>query len=90
MRKKFRFEKELVSLDGSVIDLSLLLFGWTQFRRTKGAVKRPLLFDHDAYVPSIAVVTPGKMSDIKVAHRLRLERGSILVMNRGTWATSGW
>jgi hypothetical protein len=38
-RKKFRFKNKLVSLDASVIDLSLSLFDWAQFRRTKGAVK---------------------------------------------------
>jgi hypothetical protein len=34
-RKKFRFKNKLVSLDASVIDLSLSLFNWAQFRRTR-------------------------------------------------------
>jgi hypothetical protein len=82
-RKKFRFKNKLVSLDSSVIDLSLSLFDWAQFRRTKGAVKHHLLLDHDGYLPSFAVVTNGKTSDIKVAQRLRFERGTVVVMDRG-------
>lgn len=81
--KKFRFKNKLVSLDASVIDLSLSLFDWAQFRRTKGAVKLHLLLDHDGYLPSFAVVTNGKTSDIKVARRLRFERGTVVVMDRG-------
>ncbi len=82
-RKKFRFKNKLVSLDASTIDLSLSLFNWAQFRRTKGAVKLHLLLDHDGYLPSFAVVTNGKTSDIKVARRMRFERGTVVVMDRG-------
>jgi len=82
-RKKFRFKNKLVSLDASVIDLSPSLFDWAQFRRTKGAVKLHLLLDYDGYLLSFAVVTNGKTSDIKVARRLRFERGTVVVMDRG-------
>ena len=81
--KKFRFKNKLVSLDASVIDLSLSLFDWAQFRRTMGAIKLHLFLDHDGYLPSFAVVTTGKTSDIKVARRLRFERGTVLVIDRG-------
>jgi len=83
VRKKFRFKNKLVSLDASVIDLSLSLFDWAKFGRTKGAVKLHLLLDHDGYLPSFAVVTEGRTSDIKVARRLRFERGTVVVMDRG-------
>jgi len=49
-RKKFRFKNKLMSLDGSVIDLSVSLFDWAKFRRTKGAIKLHLLLDHDGYL----------------------------------------
>jgi hypothetical protein len=81
--KKFRFKNKLVSLDSSVIDLSLSLFDWAKFRRTKGAVKLHLLLDHDGYLPSFAVITDGKKSDIKVARKMRFDPGSVLVMDRG-------
>jgi hypothetical protein len=82
-RRKFRFKNKLVSLDSSVIDLSLSVFDWAKFRRTKGAVKLHLLLDHDGYLPSFAVITDGKTSDIKVARRMRFDPGSVLIMDRG-------
>lgn len=82
-RKKFRFKNKLMSLDGSVIDLSVSLFDWAKFRRTKGAIKLHLLLDHDGYLPSFAVVTEGKYSELKVARTLQFEPGTILAIDRG-------
>jgi hypothetical protein len=61
-RKKFRFKSKLMSLDGNIVDLSVSMLDWAKFRRTKGAIKRRLLPDHDGYLPSFAVVTEGKTS----------------------------
>src|SRR5215467_2579077 len=41
--KPFRFKNKLLSLDGSIIDLSVSLYDWAKFRRTKGAIKLHLL-----------------------------------------------
>src|SRR5437868_12299569 len=72
-----------MSLDGSIIDLSVSMFDWAKFRRTKGAVKLHLLLDHDGYLPSFAVVTDGKTSDIRVARQLRFDPGTVVVVDRG-------
>lgn len=82
-RMKFRFKNKLMSLDGSVIDLAVSLFDWAKFCRTKGAIKLHLLLDHDGYLPSFAVVTEGKTSELKVARTLEFEPGTILVIDRG-------
>lgn len=82
-RKKFRFKNKLMSLDGSVIDLSVSMYDWAKYRRRKGAIKLHLLLDHDGYLPSFAVVTEGKTSEIKVARTLRFEPGTILAIDRG-------
>ena len=82
-RKKFRFKNKLMSLDGSIIDLSVSMFDWAKYRRTKGAIKLHLLLDHDGYLPSFAVVTEGKTSEIKVARTLRFAPGTILAIDRG-------
>jgi hypothetical protein len=82
-KRKFRFKNKLMSLDASTVDLVLSMFDWAKFRRTKGAVKLHLLLDHDGYLPSFAVITTGKTSDIVVARRLRFEPGTILVIDRG-------
>jgi hypothetical protein len=82
-RKKFRFKNKLMSLEGSIIDLSVSMFDWAKYRRTKGAIKLHLLLDHDGYLPSFAVVTEGKTSEIKVARTLRFAPGTILAIDRG-------
>ena len=82
-RKKFRFKNKLMSLDGSVIDLSVSLFDWAKFRRTKGAIKLHMLLDHDGYLPSFGVVTEGKAGELKVARSLPFEPGTILAIDRG-------
>jgi hypothetical protein len=81
--KKFRFKNKLVSLDSSVIDLCVSLFDWAKFRRTKGAIKLHLVLDHDGYLPSFAVITEGKVHDVKVAHSLSFEPGTVVVDDRG-------
>jgi hypothetical protein len=82
-KKKFQFKNKLASLDSSTIDLCMSLFDWAKFRRTKGAVKLHLLLDHDGYLPSYAVITDGKKSDIKVARTMKFAPGTVLVMDRG-------
>ncbi len=82
-KKKFRFKNKLASLDSSTIDLCMSLFDWAKFRRTKGAVKLHLLLDHDGYLPSYAVITDGKKSDIKVARMMKFAPGTVLVIDRG-------
>ena len=96
-KKKFRFKNKLVSLDSTTIDLCLSIYDWAQFRRTKGAIKLHLVLDHDGYLPSFAVITDGKVSDVKVAHLLKFAPGTIVVDDRGyndyrlfgTWTSNG-
>jgi hypothetical protein len=83
VKKKFRFRNKLMSIDGSVIDLCASMYDWAKFRRTKGAVKLHLLLDHDGYLPSFAVITPGKTHEIKVARQMKFEPGTIVVFDRG-------
>jgi hypothetical protein len=70
-------------LDASVIELCAAAFDWAQFRTTKGAVKLHLLLDHDGYLPCYAVITEGKVHEIQVARKLKLQRGTMLVFDRG-------
>lgn len=81
--KKFRFKNKLVSLDSTVIDLCIKLFDWAKFRRTKGAIKLHLVLDHEGYLPSFGVLTEGKISDVKVAHQLSFDPGTVVVDDRG-------
>jgi hypothetical protein len=82
-RRKFRFKNKLMSLDGSVIELSATMFDWAKYTQQKGAIKLHLLLDHDGYLPSFAVVTEGKYSELNVARDLHLKAGTILAVDRG-------
>jgi hypothetical protein len=81
-KKKFRFKNKLVSLDSTVIDLSISLFNWAHFRRTKGAIKLHLLLDHDGYLPNFAWITEGKVADIQIARQILFPPGTIVVDDR--------
>ncbi len=96
-KKKFRFKNKLMGLDSTIIDLSVSLFDWAKFRRTKGAIKLHLLLDHDGYLPSFAVITEGKMADVRVVPQFSFAPGTIVVDDRGyndyalfgQWTTQG-
>ena len=82
-KRTFRFKNKLMSLYSTTIDLCVKIFDWARFRRTKGAVKLHLVLDHDGYLPSYAYITEGKVSDVKVAHMLHFDPGTIVVDDRG-------
>lgn len=82
-KRKFRFKNKLVSIDSTVIDLSLSMFDWAKYQRTKGAIKLHLVLDHDGYLPCFGVVTDGKVADVSVARWLDFGAGTIVVDDRG-------
>lgn len=86
---KFRFKNKLISLDATIIDLSLEMYDWAHFRQTKGAVKLHLQLDHDGYMPCFAVITTGKDHEIKVARAMQFQPGTIVVFDRG-YTDFGW
>jgi len=53
-------------------------------------VKLHLVLDHDGYLPSYAHITEGKVSDVKIAHMLRFDPGTIVVDDRGYNDFSLW
>ena len=84
-------------MDSTTIDLCLSMFDWATFRRTKGAIKLHLLLDHEGYLPSFAIITEGKRSDVKVARLFHFDPGTIIVDDRayndyelfGKWTAQG-
>ncbi len=70
-------------LTPGAIDLCLELFPWAKFRQTKGAVKLHCQLDIKGQIPSFAVVTDGKCSNIRAAKAfLDLMPDSIYVVDR--------
>ncbi len=82
-KRRFRFKNPLLSIDASTIELCLSMFDWAKFRRTKGAVKLHLMLNHQGYLPSWALITTGKVHDVKAAAMLDFTPGTIVVMDRG-------
>jgi len=88
-KRKFRFKHKLLSLDSTVIPLCLSVFDWAHYKRAKGAVKLHMVLDHDGYLPSFAVLTEGKTSDITVARQMTFAAGTMLAFDRG-YADYDW
>jgi transposase len=82
-KRKFRFKNKLYSIDSTTIDLCLSTYNWAKFRQTKGAIKLHMRLDHDGYLPDFAVVTEGRVSDIKALSAFDFEPGSMYVFDRG-------
>ncbi len=71
------------ALDSSTIDLCLSLFPWAAFRKRKGAVKLHTLLDLRGNIPSLLIITNGKVHDVNILDELTLEPGSVYIMDRG-------
>jgi hypothetical protein len=83
-KHQFRFKHKVTCFDSSTIDLCLALFPWATFQQTKGAIKLHCQLDLRGQIPSFAIVTDGKCSDIAVVNAfLALEPDSINVLDRG-------
>ena len=82
-KRTFRFKNRLLSLDSTTISLCLSMFPWARYRQAKGGVKLHVLLSHEDYMPEYALLTDARQHDIKPARLLRLQPGSIVVMDRG-------
>jgi hypothetical protein len=88
-KRKFRFKHKLLSIDSTTIAVSLSMFDWAQYKRSKGAVKLHLVLDHDGYLPQYAVISDGKEADINAAKTMSFAPGTMLVFDRG-YADYDW
>lgn len=86
------FSNQIYSLDSTTISLCLSLCDWATFRKAKGAFKLHTLFNNRLRIPEIIHGTTGKVNDGAEAKRmtLNLERGSILVFDRGYPDQAWW
>jgi len=78
-----RLKKTVYALDSTTIDLCLALFPWARFRRRKGAVKLHTLLDLRGSIPTVIIVTTGKVHDVNILDEIAFEAGAFYVMDRG-------
>jgi hypothetical protein len=76
-------EQTAYALDSTTIDLCLALFPWAQFRKHKAAVKVHTLLDMRGSIPSVIIITTGKVHDVNILDDLVIEPGAFYVMDRG-------
>jgi len=70
------------ALDSTTIDLCLSLFPWAKFRKRKGAVKVHTLLDLRGSIPSVVIITHGKVHDVNILDDLIMEPGAFYIMDR--------
>ena len=71
------------ALDTTTIDLSLSLFPWAHFQRTKAAVRLHTLLDLRGNIPSFIHISDGKLNEVNVLDEIAFEPGSFYIMDRG-------
>ena len=71
------------ALDTTTIDLCLALFPWAVFRKHKGAVRLHTLLDLRGNIPTVVIITHGKIHEINILDQLSFEAGAFYVMDRG-------
>jgi hypothetical protein len=76
-------DQSVYALDSTTIDLCLSLFPWAQFRKRKAAVKMHTLLDLRGNIPSVIIVTTGKVHDVRILDQLPIESGAIYILDRG-------
>jgi len=76
-------DQAVYALDSTTIDLCLALFPWAKFRKRKGAIKLHTLLDLRGNIPSVIIITTGKVHDVNILDDLIIETGAIYVMDRG-------
>jgi hypothetical protein len=82
-KHRFNFHNRLLSLDSTVISLSLRMFPWADFQHTKGGLKLHVLLDNSDYLPRYAYIGAAREHDINYARKLSLPPDSVVVMDKG-------
>jgi hypothetical protein len=73
----------IYALDATIIDLCLSLFPWAIFRKNKGAIKLHTLLDLKGSIPTVVIVTHGKIHEVNILDQIVIEPGAIYIFDRG-------
>lgn len=66
-RHRFHFRNPLVSIDSTVIELSVESFPWARYAKARGALKLHYGLDHRGNLPNFLVATSRHVADIRLA-----------------------
>ncbi|MFC1889679.1 IS4 family transposase [Thermodesulfobacteriota bacterium] len=76
-------DQTVYALDSTTIDLCLSLFPWAKFQKRKGAVKIHTLLDLRGNIPTLVIITHGRIHDVNILDDIPIQPGAIYVMDRG-------
>jgi hypothetical protein len=76
-------ENTVYALDSTTVDLSLTLFPWADFRRTKAGIKMHTQIDLRGPIPTCIFITGARQHDVLWLDNLIIEPGAFYVMDRG-------
>ena len=80
---KFRFKGPIWAMDSTTISLCLELCPWARFHHGKGAFKLHTAIDLAGDLPQFALITEGRVHDIKAIRNLDFPAGMTLLVDRG-------
>lgn len=76
-------ENSVYALDSTTVDLSLTLFPWADFRKTKAGIKLHTQIDLRGPIPTCIFITGARQHDVLWLDELLFEAGAFYVMDRG-------
>lgn len=76
-------ENTVYALDSSTIDLSLTLFPWANFRKTKAGIKMHTQVDLRGAIPTCIFISQARQHDVLWLDDLIFEAGAFYVVDRG-------
>ena len=76
-------DNTVYALDSTTIDLSLKLFQWADFRKTKAGIKIHTQIDLRGPIPTCICITSAKQHDVGWLDSLLFEAGAFYLMDRG-------
>ena len=78
-----QLSQTVYAIDSTTIDLCLSLFDWAPATKGRAGVKLHTQLDLRGNIPTFALITSSRVSDVSFLDDLPLEAGSFYVMDRG-------
>jgi hypothetical protein len=79
----YEFSDAVYALDSTTISLCLSLCPWAKFGRYRSGIKLHTQLDLRGNIPSFALISAARMSDVTFLDDVVLEAGAMYVMDRG-------
>ena len=76
-------DNTVYALDSTTVDLSLTLFPWADFRKTKAGIKMHTQIDLRGPIPTCIFISGARQHDVLWLDELIFEAGAFYVMDRG-------